>query len=125
VGETRTYVHTARARLEPGGDPAALGGAVTVGLCGSWEHDGPCIWPHHSATGAADGLTTLRTVFRARPQHEGEVRRLLEAALGTGRQSGPDGSATDWELLDSGPAEPTADEKALGDRLGEVAGSGA
>lgn len=124
MGETRTFVHTARARLEPGGDPAALGGAATVGLCGSWEHDGPCVWPHHSATGAADGLTTLRTVFRARPEREADVRRLLDAALRTGRQAGPDGTATDWQLLDSGPAEPTADEKSLGDRLGRVAGSG-
>jgi hypothetical protein len=123
VGETRTYVHAARARLEPGGDPAALGAAVTVGLCGSWEHDGPCVWPHHSATGAAGDLTTVRTVFRARPEHEADVRRLADAALRTGRQAGPDGSATVWTLLDSGLAEPTAEEASLGDRLDRVEGS--
>lgn len=122
--DTRTYVHAAAARLEPGGDPRALGGAVTVGLCGAWEHDGPCRWPHHTATGAAAGLSTLRTVFRARPEHETEVRRLLVAALRTGRQAGPDGSTTVWLLLDSGPAEPTDEENSLGDRLGGLAGSG-
>ena len=122
VGGTRTYVHTARARLEPRGDPAALGAAVTVGLCGSWEHDGPCLWPHHSGTGSDGDVTTVRTVFCARPEHETEVRRLADAALGSGRQEGPDGHATVWELLDSGPAEPTAEEKSLGDRLGGLAG---
>jgi len=29
-------------------DPRAPGGAVTVALCGSWEHDGACRWPHNS-----------------------------------------------------------------------------
>ena len=123
MGETRTYVHAARARLEPGGDPAALGGAVTVGLCGAWEHDGPCLWPHHSATSNEAGATTVRTVFRSRPEHEPEVRRLLDAALRTGRQAGPDGTSTVWQLLDSGPADPTPDENSLGDRLGGLAGS--
>jgi hypothetical protein len=123
VSDTRTFVHAAEARLEPGGDPRALGGAVTVGLCGAWEHDGPCLWPHHSATGAAGDLTTVRTVFRARPEHETDVRRLLEAALRTGQLAGPDGTTTVWQVVDSGPAEPTADEKSLGDRLGGLAGS--
>lgn len=120
---TRTFVHAARTALEPGGDARALGGAVTVGLCGSWEHDGPCVWPHHSATGTDDTddtATTVRTVFRARPEHEADVRRLIDAALGTGRQAGPDGTTTAWTVLASGPAEPTDDENALGDRLGRL-----
>lgn len=117
---TRTFVHAARTALEPGGDPRALGGAVTVGLCGSWEHDGPCVWPHHSATGTDGTATTVRTVFRARPEHEADVRRLIDAALGTGRQAGPDGTTTVWTVLDSGPAEATDDEKSLGDRIGRL-----
>lgn len=124
MSQTRTYLHTARARLEPGGDPAALGAAVTVGLCGSWDHDGPCLWPHHNETQVSQGVATLRTVFHARVQHEAEVRRLADAALRSGGQAGPDGLTTVWELLDSGPDEPTADEKSLGDRLGGLAGSG-
>ena len=35
-------------RLEPGADKRAPGGAVTVALCGHWDHEGPCRWPHRS-----------------------------------------------------------------------------
>jgi hypothetical protein len=29
------------------GQDRAPGAAVTVKLCGHWEHAGPCRWPHH------------------------------------------------------------------------------
>jgi len=35
----------AEVRLDSGTDPAAVGAAVTVELCGHWEHEGPCRWP--------------------------------------------------------------------------------
>ena len=43
-----TFAHEAQARLAPGSDAAAVGAAITSGLCGTWEHDGPCRWPHHT-----------------------------------------------------------------------------
>ena len=58
-------------------DPAAIGAAVTTALCGHWEHDGPCRWPHNSAVDGA----TFRTVFVAPADEAGEVRRRIEAAL--------------------------------------------
>ena len=44
----KAFAFEALLELEPGTDTRAPGGAVTVALCGAWEHDGPCRWPHHS-----------------------------------------------------------------------------
>jgi len=46
------YVLEARLELDDGLDPAAVGAAVTVELCGHWEHAGPCRWPHNSEIAA-------------------------------------------------------------------------
>jgi hypothetical protein len=43
------FVVEAALALTEGCDSAAVGGAVTVELCGSWDHEGPCRWPHNSA----------------------------------------------------------------------------
>ena len=113
-----TYVHQASVTLEPGGDPAALGGAVTVALCGSLEHDGPCTWPHHSSSEPDGELTRLRTVFRVEAADEPGVRRRIGAALATGSQTGPDGATTRWTLLASGPDATRGDESSFGEPLG-------
>jgi len=35
--------------MAAGGDLAALGGAISVEVCGSWDHAGPCpLAPHHT-----------------------------------------------------------------------------
>ena len=50
------FVHEATVELADGADPRALGGAITVALCGHWEHEPPCRWPHHTdITAAGDG----------------------------------------------------------------------
>ena len=53
----RTFAHRCEYRilLEPGSDERAPGGAVTVALCGHWDHDGPCRWPHFSTITADIG----------------------------------------------------------------------
>lgn len=81
------------------GDPAALGGAVTRELCGHWEHEGPCRWPHHTSSRAVPGevATWLVTVrFDAAGDDEALVRRRIADALATGTLTGPDGTATTW-----------------------------
>ena len=35
----------AEIELDEGRDPAAVGAAATVELCGSWDHEGACRWP--------------------------------------------------------------------------------
>lgn len=71
----RTYVHTATLDLGSAGDPAAPGGAVTLELCGHWEHAGACDWPHHTAVEplAPDRLA-VRTVFVCGADAEPAVR---------------------------------------------------
>ncbi len=47
------YVVAASVALEDGADPASVGAAVTVELCGHWDHPGPCRWPHNNEIEAA------------------------------------------------------------------------
>ena len=83
------------------GDPAALGGAVTVALCGHWEHDGVCRWPHHTTT-ETDGDEVLVAVrFDAADGEVDEVRRLIASSLRTGTMVGPDGEMTRWQVVDA------------------------
>jgi hypothetical protein len=78
------------------GDPAALGGAVTVALCGNWEHDGPCRWPHHTDT-LEQGGEVIATVRFDAPTHEVEtVRAAIVGAMAVGLLTGPDGRVTRW-----------------------------
>lgn len=94
------YAHEAVAVLDSGGDPRALGGAITVALCGNWDHDPPCpLWPHHvDATPGDDDTLKLRVLFAAEPALEEHVRQLIRLALLSGGQAGPDGRVTRWML---------------------------
>jgi predicted acetyltransferase len=78
------------------GDPAAVGAAVTVELCGHWEHDGPCRWPHHTETvvEGEDAVTTVR--FDATPGEVDSVRATIVGILTSGSLVGPDGRRTSW-----------------------------
>ena len=107
----RGFVHEARLELEPGADPRAPGGAVTVALCGHWEHDGPCRWPHNSAIDSTALPARFRTVFVCRDESAAEVRNRIESALR---------SAKGWTVISSGPRELTESEQALASRLGET-----
>ncbi len=94
-----TYVHDADLRLTEGSDERAPGAAVTVGLCGHWKHDGPCLWPHHTSVRARSGDTiTIRVAFTVDDTDEPEVRRRIREALGTGSLDAPEGSAR-WTVL--------------------------
>ncbi|PBC70696.1 hypothetical protein BX265_5249 [Streptomyces sp. TLI_235] len=109
----RAFVHEALVALEPGGDPRAPGAAVTVGLCGGWEHEPPCpIAPHHTATEPADGpgRHRLRILFAADPADEHEARTRIETALRRGSLTGPDGARSRWRLLDAAPGTPNPEE---------------
>ena len=90
------FVHEAPVGLEDGADPRALGGAITVALCGHWEHEPPCRWPHHTDVSAAEDHHVVRTAFTVHPADEPIVRQKIVAALKTGRQAGPDGHVSRW-----------------------------
>jgi hypothetical protein len=80
------------------GDVAALGGGVTVALCGHWEHDGPCRWEHFTSSDIVDAAVVVTVHFDAPVNEEQQVRDLVRAALGTGSLVGPDGTTTTWQL---------------------------
>ena len=106
-------VHETALDIIPGTDMRAPGGAVTAGLCGRWDHDGPCRWPHHNDLDAGTTPSLLRTVFVCDDADETEVRARIDSAL-----LGSDA----WSVHASGPADPTAAERALAARLGAAAG---
>ena len=97
----RHYTHKLnyRLRLSPTADERAPGGAVTVGLCGHWDHEGPCHWPHFSSiTEHEDGFHDLLVEFDA-PEHEiGTVKAKIDAELNKGHLTGPDGRLSSWEV---------------------------
>jgi hypothetical protein len=114
----RAFAHTAELLMPAPADDGAPGAAVTVALCGHWEHQPPCpLAAHHTAV-ARDGDTVrLRTLFATEPEQADEVRRRIEQALLAGEVTGPDGTATHWRLTASGPSEPTEAEHDHGERL--------
>ncbi|MEO3807985.1 hypothetical protein ABGB17_03185 [Sphaerisporangium sp. B11E5] len=112
------FAHEAVAVLSPGGDERALGAAVTVALCGHWEHPPPCpLAPHHCHTDRDADEVRLRVLFAAEPRDEPEVRRRIDNALASGAQTGPDGAVTRWRLRGSGPAAITPGETEHAGRL--------
>lgn len=94
------FAHEAVVALVGASTSAAPGGAVTVALCGHWEHDGPCAWPHHTTiVDRSEHMVTVRVEFSCDGTEEHEVRRLIRRALQGGAVVGPEGCET-WTLLD-------------------------
>jgi len=116
----RSYAHRAVVALGSGADRRAPGGAVTLALCGSWEHPPPCpLAPHHTAVEGEDDALDVRVVFAAAPDDEAEVRSRIDAALAGGETTRPDGGVARWRLVEAGPAELRDDER---DRAARFAG---
>jgi hypothetical protein len=116
-----TYAHEARLELDPDGDERAPGAAVTVALCGHWDHEPPCPVPHHSDVVARDGdRLTVRVLFACQPGDTDVVRTAVAAALGTGELPVPapgGGTRTRWRVLDHEPTGLTEGELPLAARL--------
>jgi hypothetical protein len=114
----RAFAHAAVLALQPGADRRAPGGAVTLALCGSWEHEPPCpLAPHNTAVEGPDDALDVRVVFAAQADAEDEVRRRIDGALAGGETTGPDGTSSRWRLVEAGPDELRDGERDLGARL--------
>jgi hypothetical protein len=87
-----------RLRLAEGADDRAPGGAVTVELCGHWDHEGPCRWPHHSTITAEGEHHLLLVRFNAPAEELESVNALIEASLQKGQLTGPDGRISVWKV---------------------------
>ncbi|MEO6502089.1 MAG: hypothetical protein ABIQ09_09280 [Jatrophihabitantaceae bacterium] len=114
----QAFAHTAELSMPAGDDPAAVGAAITIALCGHWEHEPPCpLSPHHTCADRDGETVRVRTLFAAEPDQASEVRRRIEQALRSGEQSRPDGATARWRLLRSEAAEVNPDELAHAERL--------
>jgi len=92
------YVHEATVELATGADSRAVGGAITVALCGTWDHEPPCRWPHHTGIAAIGERHVVTTSFTVEPSDEPLVRHKIVAALESGQQAGPDGHLSRWTV---------------------------
>lgn len=98
------FVHDAVLDLEPDGDLAAPGGAVTLALCGSFTHLPPCpVAPHHTRADRQGDAVAVRVLFAVEPPQEPSVRARIDAALASGVCDGPDGVRTRWSVRSSAP----------------------
>jgi hypothetical protein len=107
----QAYAHDAVVTMQPGGSPNALGGAITVALCGHWDHQPPCpLAPHYVST-LPDGETlAVRILFATEPANERRVRALIGEALATGQMTGPDVGVAMWQLRSATPADVRPEE---------------
>jgi hypothetical protein len=86
--------------MDDDADAGAPGAAITLELCGSWDHEPPCpLAPHHTSHERNGRDVELRIVFATEPDQEGEVRARIDKALASGSLTGPDGTTTRWSLL--------------------------
>ncbi len=91
--------------MSRGGDPAAVGAAVTVALCGHREHEPPCpLAPHNTSARPEDGALAVRVLFACEPADEPRARELIESALHRGRAESRTGEPIIWQWPSSGPA---------------------
>lgn len=67
--------------LADGTDAAAVGAAVSDELCGRWDHEGPCRWPHRNVIDVTDDAARFRTVVVADENEMAEILGRIEAAL--------------------------------------------
>ena len=106
------FVHDAVVAMQPGGSPEALGGAITIALCGHWDHSPPCPLASHYVASFPGGETvTLRVLFATDPANEQRVRSLIGEALATGQLTGPDGRVATWQLRSASPGRIRRDEE--------------
>ena len=108
----QAYVHEADLILHEGIDPATVGAVVTTALCGSWNHEGPCRWPHNNDVDVGAAPARFRTVFVAEPADEAEIRTRIDTALH---------GAPGWLVASTRSRALDADEQALAERLARTA----
>ena len=114
----QVYAHDAVVWMGGADDPAAIGAAVTVALCGHWKHEPPCpLAPHHTRTERRAEQVHVRVLFATDPTVESDVRRRIDQALQTGCQQTPTGETAHWEVMSSKPGTPEEGERQHGERL--------
>lgn len=99
------FAHEAVLAMDPLADVRAPGAAVTIALCGHWDHSPPCpLAPHHSSADRVGDDVRFRTLFAVEPELEDTIRQGIDQALAGGQLAGPDGQTTQWQLRSSQPS---------------------
>lgn len=112
------FAHDAVLALGTDQDLRAPGGAITLALCGSWQHAPPCPLAAHHTSAERDGdVVRLRVLFAAEPGDEPEVRRRIAEALAAGQVATPDGGLARWSVTFERPGEVRPEERDHADRL--------
>lgn len=112
------FVHDAVLDMAPDAELNGPGGAVTLALCGAFDHPPPCpIAPHATRSDrGADGVA-VRVLFATEAHREAEVRALIDGALAAGSTSTPEGARVEWTFRSSAPGTVTDAERAHAQRL--------
>ena len=114
----RAFAHEAVLEFAQDADSQAPGAAVTVALCGHWQHEPPCpLAPHHNQATRVGNDLIVRTLFAVEPDLEDAVRQRIDAALRAGQLSGPDGVITRWHLRSTHPSAIASQEADHAQRL--------
>lgn len=112
------FAHNAVLAMEDDADLAGPGGAVTLALCGSFDHPPPCpLAPHHTRAERGEDGVAVRVLFAVEAPREAEVRARIDQALAAGFCTGPDGTRTRWTFRASAPSAVTEPEHAHAARL--------
>lgn len=112
------YAHDASLIMDADADIRAPGAAITLALCGSWEHRPPCrLAAHHTSVERTDAAVRLRVIFATEPKNLSEVRRRIVDVLRAGKARGPDGILTSWTVQTSEPGELTPEERVHANRI--------
>ncbi len=112
------FAHEAILSMSPDADSRALGAAITVALCGHWDHEPPCpLAPHHTSAARVGADVHLRTLFAVEPRREAGIRQRIEAALAGGVLVGPDDRVTRWQVRRVGASTVLASEAEHAQRL--------
>jgi len=80
------------------GDTRAIGGAVTVALCGHWDHAGACRWPHVTTLEPDGPMFTVTVAYTCADEERSHVESLIADAIASGTLTGPDGGCTRWRV---------------------------
>ena len=112
------FAHDAVLQMEPDADLTGPGGAVTLALCGAFDHPPPCPFaPHHTRAERCAGGVAVRVLFATDASREAEVRARIDRALAAGSSEAPDGSWTYWTFRSSAPGTVIESERAHAARL--------
>ncbi len=105
-GSVAAFAHVAVLEMEADADARAPGGAITLALCGAYDHAPPCpLAAHYTGVESDAAHVELRVLFATALGNEQRVRDLIAEALAAGAFAGPDGLTSRWRLVTAGPSD--------------------